>query len=355
MLMMFYTTVAGWMVLYFLKMLKGDFTGLDAEATAREFDNMLANPAVMTFFMVIIVLICFAICAQGLVAGVERITKGMMLLLFVLLLVLAVHSVFLEGGAPGLEFYLKPDFGKMREAGLGEAVFAAMGQSFFTLSIGIGALAIFGSYIGREKRLTGEAISIALLDTMVAFMSGLIIFPACFAYEIEPASGPSLIFITLPNVFNHMAGGRLWGALFFIFMAFAALSTVIAVFQNIISFATDLTGCSVKKAVFWNIIAIILLSMPCVLGFNVWSGFQPLGPGTTIQDLEDFILSNNLLPIGSVLYLLFCTSRYGWGFKNFLKEANEGDGLPFPAWARVYVSYILPLIVLFIFIEGYLG
>jgi len=355
MLMMFYTTVAGWMVLYFLKMLKGDFTGLDAEATAREFDNMLANPAVMTFFMVIIVLICFAICARGLVAGVERITKGMMLLLFVLLLVLAVHSVFLEGGAPGLEFYLKPDFGKMREAGLGEAVFAAMGQSFFTLSIGIGALAIFGSYIGREKRLTGEAISIALLDTMVAFMSGLIIFPACFAYEIEPASGPSLIFITLPNVFNHMAGGRLWGALFFIFMAFAALSTVIAVFQNIISFATDLTGCSVKKAVFWNIIAIILLSMPCVLGFNVWSGFQPLGPGTTIQDLEDFILSNNLLPIGSVLYLLFCTSRYGWGFKNFLKEANEGDGLPFPAWARVYVSYILPLIVLFIFIEGYLG
>lgn len=355
MLMMFYTTVAGWMVLYFLKMLKGDFTGLDAEAIAREFDNMLANPAVMTFFMVIIVLICFAICAQGLVAGVERITKGMMLLLFVLLLVLAVHSVFLEGGAPGLEFYLKPDFGKMKEAGLGEAVFAAMGQSFFTLSIGIGALAIFGSYIGREKRLTGEAISIALLDTMVAFMSGLIIFPACFAYEIEPASGPSLIFITLPNVFNHMAGGRLWGALFFIFMAFAALSTVIAVFQNIISFATDLTGCSVKKAVFWNIIAIILLSMPCVLGFNVWSGFQPLGPGTTIQDLEDFILSNNLLPIGSVLYLLFCTSRYGWGFKNFLKEANEGDGLPFPAWARVYVSYILPLIVLFIFIEGYWG
>ena len=352
-LMMFYTTVAGWMVLYFLKMLKGDFTGLDAEATAREFDNMLANPAVMTFFMVIIVLICFAICAQGLVAGVERITKGMMLLLFVLLLVLAVHSVFLEGGAPGLEFYLKPDFGKMREAGLGEAVFAAMGQSFFTLSIGIGALAIFGSYIGREKRLTGEAISIALLDTMVAFMSGLIIFPACFAYEIEPASGPSLIFITLPNVFNHMAGGRLWGALFFIFMAFAALSTVIAVFQNIISFATDLTGCSVKKAVFWNIIAIILLSMPCVLGFNVWSGFQPLGPGTTIQDLEDFILSNNLLPIGSVLYLLFCTSRYGWGFKKFTAEANEGEGIHFPVWARIYVSYILPLIVLIIFIQGY--
>ena len=297
----------------------------------------------------------FTICAQGLVSGVERITKIMMLLLFLLMVVLAVHSVLLEGGAPGLEFYLKPDFGKMKEAGLGEAIFAAMGQSFFTLSIGIGALAIFGSYIGKEKRLTGEAISITLLDTSVAFMSGLIIFPACFAYGIEPTSGSSLIFITLPNVFNHMAGGQLWGALFFVFMTFAALSTVIAVFQNIISFATDLTGCSVKKAVFWNVIVIILLSMPCVLGFNVLSGIQPLGPGTTIQDLEDFIVSNNLLPIGSVLYLLFCTSRYGWGFKNFVNEANEGEGIAFPTWARVYVSYILPLIVLFILIEGYIG
>ena len=305
--------------------------------------------------MVVIVLVCFTICAQGLVSGVERITKIMMLLLFLLMVVLAVHSVLLEGGAPGLEFYLKPDFGKMKEAGLGEAIFAAMGQSFFTLSIGIGALAIFGSYIGKEKRLTGEAISITLLDTSVAFMSGLIIFPACFAYGIEPTSGPSLIFITLPNVFNHMAGGQLWGALFFVFMTFAALSTVIAVFQNIISFATDLTGCSVKKAVFWNVIVIILLSMPCVLGFNVLSGIQPLGPGTTIQDLEDFIVSNNLLPIGSVLYLLFCTSRYGWGFKNFVNEANEGEGIAFPTWARVYVSYILPLIVLFILIEGYIG
>lgn len=314
MLMMFYTTVAGWMLLYFFKMLRGDFNGLDSAGTAEEFSKMLADPVIMTVFMVVIVLVCFTICAQGLVSGVERITKIMMLLLFLLMVVLAVHSVLLEGGAPGLEFYLKPDFGKMKEAGLGEAIFAAMGQSFFTLSIGIGALAIFGSYIGKEKRLTGEAISITLLDTSVAFMSGLIIFPACFAYGIEPTSGPSLIFITLPNVFNHMAGGQLWGALFFVFMTFAALSTVIAVFQNIISFATDLTGCSVKKAVFWNVIVIILLSMPCVLGFNVLSGIQPLGPGTTIQDLEDFIVSNNLLPIGSVLYLLFCTSRYGWGF-----------------------------------------
>ena len=241
----------------------------------------------------------------------------------------------------------------MVETGIGEAVFAALGQSFFTLSIGIGALAIFGSYIGKEQRLTGEAVNVTILDTLVAFMAGLIIFPACSAYNIEPKSGPSLIFITLPNVFNHMVGGRLWGTLFFLFMSFAAFSTVIAVFQNIISFATDLTGCTIKKAVLVNIVLIIILSIPCVLGFNLWSGFMPLGPESTVLDLEDFVLSNNLLPIGSMVYLVFCTSRYGWGFKNFLAEANEGKGLKFPAWARIYVSYILPLIVLLIFIQGY--
>lgn len=352
-LMMFYTTVGGWLVLYFFKMLKGDFTGLDASGVAGEFSNMLAAPGIMTVFMILVVVLCFGICAMGFQNGVERITKVMMLCLLVLMVVLALHSLVLPGGGPGLEFYLKPDFGKMKEAGIGEAVFAAMGQSFFTLSIGIGALAIFGSYIGKERSLTGEAISVTLLDTLVAFMAGLIIFPACFAYNIEAGSGPSLIFITLPNVFNHMAGGRLWGALFFLFMSFAALSTIIAVFQNIISFATDLTGCSIKKAVIYNLIAIILLSMPCVFGFNAWSSFQPLGAGSTILDLEDFILSNNLLPIGSMIYLVFCTSRYGWGFKNFMAEANEGQGLKFPAWARIYVSYILPLIVLGIFIQGY--
>lgn len=354
-LMMFYTTVGGWLVLYFFKMLKGDFAGLDAAGVAGEFNEMLAAPDLMTVFMILVVLVCFGICAMGFQNGVERITKGMMLCLLVLMVVLAVHSLMLPGGGPGLEFYLKPDFNKMKEAGLGEAVFAAMGQSFFTLSIGIGALAIFGSYIGKERSLTGEAISVTLLDTMVAFMAGLIIFPACFAYNIESTAGPSLIFITLPNVFNHMAGGRLWGAMFFLFMSFAALSTIIAVFQNIISFATDLTGCSVKKAVIWNLAVIIILSMPCVLGFNVWSSFQPLGPGSTILDLEDFILSNNLLPIGSVIYLLFCTSRYGWGFKKFMAEANEGQGIKFPAWARVYVTYILPFIVLGIFIQGYVS
>ncbi len=352
-LMMFYTTVGGWMILYFLKMLKGDFTGLSAEAVAGEFNGMLANPGLMMVFMVLTVLICFGVCALGLEKGVERITKAMMLCLLCLMVVLAVHSVLLEGGADGLTFYLKPDFGKMAEAGLGEAVFAALGQSFFTLSIGIGALAIFGSYIGKEQRLTGEAINVTVLDTLVAFMAGLIIFPACSAYNIEPTAGPPLIFITLPNVFNHMAGGRIWGSMFFLFMSFAAFSTVIAVFQNIISFATDLTGCSVKKAVLINIVAVIILSIPCVLGFNLWKDFMPLGEGTNVLDLEDFILSNNLLPIGSMVYLLFCTSRYGWGFKNFLAEANEGKGVKFPAWARVYVSYILPIIVFAIFIQGY--
>ena len=352
-LMMFYTTVGGWMLLYFFKMLMGDFTGLEAEAVAGEFNTMLGNPVLMGSFMVVVVLLCFGVCAMGLQQGVERITKVMMVCLLGLMVVLAVHSMILPGGGPGLEFYLKPDFGKMKEAGLGDAVFAALGQSFFTLSIGIGALAIFGSYIGKERSLTGEAVSVALLDTMVAFMAGLIIFPACFAYQIESTAGPSLIFITLPNVFNHMAGGRIWGTMFFLFMSFAAFSTIIAVFQNIIYFETDLTGCDVKKADAWNIVVIIILSIPCVLGFNLWSGFAPLGEGSTVLDLEDFILSNNLLPIGSMLYLLFCTSRYGWGFKNFMAEANEGEGIHFPAWARIYVSYILPLIVLGIFIQGY--
>lgn len=352
-LMMFYTTVAGWLFLYFIKMAAGDFTGLDADGVAGEFNAMLANPSLMVGFMILVVVFCFSVCAMGLQGGVEKITKLMMVSLLVLMVVLAVNSVRMEGSRPGLEFYLKPDFSKIKEAGVGEVVFAALGQSFFTLSIGIGALAIFGSYIGKERRLTGEAINVTILDTFVAFMAGLIIFPACFAYNIEPGQGPSLIFITLPNVFNNMPGGRFWGTLFFLFMSFAAASTVIAVFQNIVSFATDLSGCSVKKAVVINMIAVILLSLPCTLGFNIWSHVTPFGPGSTILDLEDFIVSNNLLPLGSLVYLLFCTSRYGWGFKNFIAEANEGQGVKFPIWARIYISYIIPLIVLFIFVQGY--
>ena len=352
-LMMFYTTVAGWLFLYFVKMAAGDFAGLDSDGVAGEFNAMLSNPSLMIGFMVLCVVFCFSVCAMGLQGGVEKITKLMMVSLLVLMVVLAINSVRMEGSRPGLEFYLKPDFNKIKETGIGEVVFAALGQSFFTLSIGIGALAIFGSYIGKERRLTGEAINVTILDTFVAFMAGLIIFPACFAYNIEPGQGPSLIFITLPNVFNNMPGGRFWGTLFFLFMSFAAASTVIAVFQNIVSFATDLTGCSVKKAVVVNMIAVTLLSLPCVLGFNVWSNVTPFGPGSTILDLEDFIVSNNLLPLGSLVYLLFCTSRYGWGFKNFLGEANEGKGIKFPVWARVYVSYIIPVVVLYIFVQGY--
>lgn len=354
-LMMFYTTIGGWMVLYFVKMASGSFAGLDAEGVAAEFGSLMGQPGLMTFCMILVVAVCFLICAGGLQKGVERITKWMMLCLLFLMIILAVHSVFLEGGAAGLEFYLKPDFGRLAETGVGEVVFAAMGQAFFTLSLGIGAIAIFGSYIGKERALTGEAVSVTLLDTGVALMAGLIIFPACFAYNVQPDSGPSLIFITLPNVFQSMTGGRIWGSLFFLFMTFAAMSTIIAVFENIISFAMDLTGCSRKRAVIVNFIAIVVLSMPCVLGFNVWSGFMPLGEGTNVLDLEDFIVSNNLLPLGSLVYLLFCTSRYGWGFQNFMKEANTGNGIKFPVWARVYVSCILPLIVLFIFAEGYIS
>ena len=268
---------------------------------------------------------------------------------------LAVHSVFLKGGQEGIVFYLKPDFHRLVEAGLGEAVFAAMGQAFFTLSIGIGALAIFGSYIGKERRLTGEAISVTVLDTFVALMAGFIIFPACFAYGVEAGSGPSLIFITLPNVFNAMAGGRIWGFCFFLFMSFAAISTVVAVFENIMSFSMDMTGCSRKKAAICNGIAIVILSMPCILGFNILSGFEPLGAGSNILDLEDFIVSNNILPLGSLVYLLFCTTKYGWGFEKFSEEANTGEGIRLPKAVRGYMTWILPLIVLLIFVQGYVS
>lgn len=352
-LMMFYTTVGGWMAAYIFKTLTGEFKGLDSDGVAAVFNDMLARPGYMTFWMVLVVLLSFFICSLGLQKGVERITKAMMSCLFLILLILRIRSVTLPGASEGLRFYLIPDFTRFTENGVGNTIFAAMGQAFFTLSLGIGAMAIFGSYIGKDHTLTGETINICLLDTLVAFLAGLIIFPSCFAFGVDPGQGPGLVFITLPNIFNQMVGGRIFGVLFFVFMTFAAQSTIIAVFENIISFSIDLFGTSRKKTVLINGIAIILLSLPCVFGFNIWSGFQPMGAGSTIQDLEDFIVSNNLLPLGSMVYLLFCTSRYGWGWKNFLAEADTGKGVKFPAWARVYVSYILPLIVLFIFIMGY--
>ena len=352
-LMMFYTTVGGWMAAYIFKTLTGEFKGLDSDGVAAVFNDMLARPGYMTFWMVLVVLLSFFICSLGLQKGVERITKAMMSCLFLILLILCIRSVTLPGASEGLRFYLIPDFTRFTENGVGNTIFAAMGQAFFTLSLGIGAMAIFGSYIGKDHTLTGETINICLLDTLVAFLAGLIIFPSCFAFGVDPGQGPGLVFITLPNIFNQMVGGRIFGVLYFVFMTFAAQSTIIAVFENIISFSMDLFGTSRKKTVLINGIAIILLSLPCVFGFNIWSGFQPMGAGSTIQDLEDFIVSNNLLPLGSMVYLLFCTSRYGWGWKNFLAEADTGKGVKFPAWARVYVSYILPLIVLFIFIMGY--
>ena len=335
-LMMFYTTVAGWMISYFFKMLKGDFVNKTPQQ------------------MLVATTLGFLVCSLGLQNGVEKITTAMMSCLFVVILILIVRSVTLDGASAGLKFYLIPDFAAVKKQGVMTVVSAAMGQAFFTLSLGIGAIAIFGSYIDKSRRLTGEAISVAILDTLVALMAGLVIFPACFAFGVNPGSGPNLVFITLPNVFNEMPGSRIWGAMFFLFMSFAALSTIIAVFQNILSFAQDLWGWSLKKSIALNAVVITLLSLPCALGFNVWSFIQPLGVGTTIQDLEDFIVSNNILPLGSLVYLLFCVSRYGWGWDNFMKEANEGKGIKFPKWPKIYITYILPLIVLFIFVQGYI-
>lgn len=352
-LMMFYTVVGGWMLAYFFKMVKGDFVGLDAEGIGSIFPSLLANGSELLFWMMIVIVIGFFVCSKGLQNGVEKVSKFMMSALFIIMVILVIRSVTLPNAMEGLKFYLIPDFGKMMENGLMDAIFAAMGQAFFTLSLGIGALAIFGSYLGKDRSLMGESINVTILDTMVAFISGLIIFPACFSYGVDAGSGPGLVFVTLPNIFNEMPFGQLWGSLFFLFMSFAALTTIIAVFENILSFMTDLTGCSRKKAVAVNLVLITLLSIPCALGFNLWSAIQPLGEGSTIQDLEDFIVSNNLLPLGSLLYLMFCTYRYGWGWENFLAEANAGKGLKFPRAIKFYIFYILPLVVLFIFFQGY--
>ncbi len=353
-LMMFYTTVAGWMVAYFFKMLKGEFDGASGEKIASIFNELTSNRNEMLFWMLIICIIGLVVCSFGLEKGVEKITKPMMLCLFLVMGILVVRAVSLPGAMEGIEFYLKPDIGKIKEAGIGEVLFAAMGQAFFTLSIGIGALSIFGSYIGKEKALAGEAISVLCLDTLVALMSGFIIFPACFAFGINPGEGPGLVFVTLPNVFNEMAGSRLWGALFFLFMTFAAISTVIAVFQNIIACTRELWGWSQKKAAIINGIAIIILSIPCVLGFTDWSSVTILGK--SIMDFEDFIVSNNLLPLGSIIYLLFCVTRYGWGWDNFIKEANTGSGLKFPTAKayRFYLTFLLPIVMIYITVQAYI-
>lgn len=351
-LMMFYTSVAGWMLDYFVRTAGGQFVGADTDGVAAQFSQMLGDPLRMTLFMGIIVVLGFLVCSFSLQKGLERITKWMMVALLVIMVVLAINSVCTAGGSQGLRFYLVPDLARMKKVGIGNVVAGAMNQAFFTLSLGIGAMAIFGSYIGKERALMGESARVAALDTLVALCSGLIIFPACFAYGVQPDSGPSLIFITLPNIFNHMPLGRVWGSLFFVFMSFAAFSTVLGVFENIVSCTMELSGWSRKKACLFNGILMLLLSMPCVLGFNVLSKFQPLGPGTGVLDLEDFVVSNLLLPLGSLIFIFFCTSRYGWGWKDFTKEANTGKGLKVQRWMRGYMCYVLPVLVAVILVLG---
>ena len=351
-LMMFYTVVSGWILHYFVTMAAGGFVGADTARVQAIYGEMLGSPATLIFYMVITVVLGFLICSMGVQGGVERITKWMMLALLVILVVLAVNSIFLPGAEAGLKFYLLPDLTRLQEVGVVNTVVGAMNQAFFTLSLGIGSMAIFGSYIDKKHSLMGEAVNVALLDTFVALTAGLIIFPACFAYGVQPDSGPDLIFLTLPNIFNNISMGRLWGSLFFVFLAFAALSTVLGVFENIIACATDLFGASRRKSCAVCCVVMILLSLPCALGFNVLSGINPLGEGSVIMDLEDFIVSNLLLPGGSLTVVLFCVTRYGWGWEKFLQEANEGTGLKVAQWMRPYVTYVLPVLVAVILIMG---
>ena len=351
-LMMFYTTVSGWMLRYFVSTAAGDFTGLDTAGIKSYYDGMLADPVAMIIYLAVIIAVGALVCSFSLQGGLEKITKVMMSALIIIMVILAVNSIFTKGGAEGLSFYLFPDINKIRDKGIGNVIVAAMNQSFFTLSICIGSMAIFGSYLGKERSLLGESVNIALLDTFVAITSGLIIFPACFAYGVDVNSGPELIFLTLPNIFNNMPLGRLWGSLFFVFMSFAALSTVLAVFENITSCTRDLTGWSRKKASLINGISLFVLSIPCVLGFNLLKNVTPLGKGTNIMDFEDFLVNNIILPLGSLVIVLFCTRRIGWGWDNFVGEANQGKGLKVQKWMKGYMTYVLPVVILIVFIVG---
>ena len=351
-LMMFYNNVAGWMMNYFVKMVTGTFEGMDTEGVNAEFGGMLGDPVWQTVFMVLAVVIGIVVCMLGVQKGLERVTKVMMVALLVLMTVLAVNSIFLDGASEGLKFYLIPNVENIKEAGILNVIVAAMNQAFFTLSLGIGSMAIFGSYLDKDRALMGEAVNVAVLDTFVAFTSGLIIFPACFAYGINPDAGPALIFQTLPTVFNHMPLGRLWGSLFFVFMSFAALSTVLAVFENIFACVMDLTGWGRKKTCLIVGGVMLLLSLPCVFGYNIWSDFAPFGEGTAVLDLEDFVVSNLLLPIGALIFTLFCVTRYGWGWKSFMAEANTGKGLKVRSWMRWVFTIAIPVIIVIIFVMG---
>ena len=354
-LMMFYTSVTAWMVRYFVYTMRGDFVGLDASAVSDRFGEMLSEPWTMVAFVAGVIVVGFLVCSFGVQKGLERISKPMMLALLVIMIVLGINSLTLDGAGEGLSFYLLPSLSNIKEIGIIHVVRDAMNQAFFTLSVGIGSMAIFGSYIGKERSLLGESVNIAALDTFVAIFSGIIIFPACFTYGTEVGAGPSLIFETLPNVFNRMPLGRLWGSLFFVFLTFAAMSTVFAVFENIISCTSDLFGWSKKKSCIIDCIALIVLSLPCVFGYNLLSGFTPFGKNSSVLDLEDFIVSNVLLPLGSLVFVFFCTSRYGWGWEKFVAEANEGKGLKVATWMRPYMTFVLPVLVVALFVLGILG
>lgn len=352
-LMMYYTTVSGWMTSYFYKFATGTFeSGMTSEQVSGVFSQLQSNPIEMVIWMAIITILGFLVCSRGIQKGIEKVSKVMMIALLVLILALAVNSILLSGAGEGLKFYLVPDFEKVSEIGIGNIVSAAMNQSFFTLSLGIAAMEIFGSYMSKDNTLPGESVKICALDTFVAIMAGLIIFPACFSYGVEPDQGPALIFITLPNVFVNMAGGRIWGTLFFLFMTFACFSTIIAVFENIISFCIDMFGISRKKSVVINAVIILIASLPCVFGFNIWSGFELFGQN--VLGMEDFLVSNILLPVGSLIYLLFCVTKFGWGFDNYLTECNTGKGMKFARFLKPYFQFVLPILVLIVLVQGFI-
>ncbi|WP_337566351.1 sodium-dependent transporter [Ruminococcus sp.] len=352
-LMMYYTTVSGWMTSYFYKFATGTFeSGMTSEQVSGVFSQLQSNPIEMVIWMAIITILGFLVCSRGIQKGIEKVSKVMMIALLVLILALAVNSILLSGAGEGLKFYLVPDFEKVSEIGIGNIVSAAMNQSFFTLSLGIAAMEIFGSYMSKDNTLPGESVKICALDTFVAIMAGLIIFPACFSYGVEPDQGPALIFITLPNVFVNMAGGRIWGTLFFLFMTFACFSTIIAVFENIISFCIDMFKISRTKSVIINAVIILIASLPCVFGFNIWSGFELFGQN--VLGMEDFLVSNILLPVGSLIYLLFCVTKFGWGFDNYLTECNTGKGMKFAGFLKPYFQFVLPILVLIVLVQGFI-
>ena len=352
-LMMYYTTVSGWMTSYFYKFATGSFeSGMTSEQVGGVFNELQSNPLEMVIWMAIITVLGFLVCSRGIQKGIEKVSKVTMIALLILILVLAGNSLFLSGAGEGLSFYLIPDLDKVNEIGLGNVISSAMNQAFFTLSLGIAAMEIFGSYMSKDHTLPSESIKICALDTFVAIMAGLIIFPACFSYGVQPDQGPALIFVTLPNVFVNMAGGRIWGTLFFLFMTFACFSTIIAVFENIISFWIDMFGISRKKSVLINTIIILIASLPCVFGFNIWSGFQIFGQN--VLGMEDFLVSNILLPVGSLVYLLFCVTKFGWGFGNYLDECNTGKGIKFSKALKPYFKYVLPVLVLILIVQGFI-